>query len=50
MNKVIDYRIAEYYQLRNSPEHRKWTKLVLKRDNYTCQKCGSKDKADSSSN
>ncbi|MHA1225148.1 MAG: NUMOD3 domain-containing DNA-binding protein [Candidatus Hodarchaeales archaeon] len=29
-------------EIRNSPKYRKWRQNVLRRDNYTCQKCGLK--------
>jgi len=29
--------------IRNLTEHRNWSQLVLKKDNWTCQKCGDKN-------
>ena len=34
--------IGEVHKKRNSYKYRKWREKVLVRDNYTCQKCGSK--------
>lgn len=34
----------ELSRLRGTAKYREWRKHVLQRDDYTCQKCGSKDK------
>jgi hypothetical protein len=39
----MKYNSKKYNELRKSPELRNWTKSVLERDNYTCQKCSSTD-------
>lgn len=31
------------YEARRSNNYKKWKEKVLERDNYTCQKCGSKE-------
>lgn len=32
----------EHIKIRNSIEGREWSRMVLKRDNYTCKKCGKR--------
>jgi hypothetical protein len=38
---------TEEMLIRNSPDYREWRKLVYTRDNFTCQRCGSKGRLES---
>jgi len=33
---------TEMVKIRRHPKYKEWTKLVMQRDNYTCQKCGQR--------
>jgi len=41
--KTINLRKAYFQRIRNSPYYKEWRIAVLKRDNYTCQKCNTKE-------